>query len=52
MVVVVGGVIPNQDYGFLHNSGVHGIFGPGTPITVSAEEVLGTIEARLSFAET
>ena len=52
MVVVVGGVIPKQDYGFLHNSGVHGIFGPGTPITVSAEEVLGTIEARLSFAET
>ena len=52
IVVVVGGVIPKQDYGFLHNSGVHGIFGPGTPITVSAEEVLGTIEARLSFAET
>ncbi|PDH40604.1 MAG: methylmalonyl-CoA mutase [OM182 bacterium MED-G24] len=49
IVVVVGGVIPKQDYGFLYNSGVHGVFGPGTPVTVSSDEVLSLIEARTSL---
>lgn len=38
--VVAGGVIPAQDYEFLLNAGVSGIFGPGTPITQSAKEIL------------
>ena len=31
-VVIAGGVIPQQDYGFLEEKGVALIFGPGTPI--------------------
>jgi len=38
--VVVGGVIPPQDYDFLYNCGVMGIFGPGTPVTASAKTIL------------
>ena len=41
----VGGVIPQQDYAFLYQAGVKGIFGPGTPIPVSAKEVLEQIKA-------
>jgi methylmalonyl-CoA mutase len=43
IVVFVGGVVPRQDYDFLFNAGVKGIFGPGTPIPASAREVLGQI---------
>jgi methylmalonyl-CoA mutase len=45
IVVFVGGVIPQQDYAFLYQAGVKGIFGPGTPIPVSAKEVLEQIKA-------
>ena len=38
--VVVGGVIPPNDYKFLLNTGVFGIFGPGTPVSASAKEIL------------
>jgi methylmalonyl-CoA mutase cobalamin-binding domain/chain len=31
IIVFVGGVIPQQDYEFLYNAGVKGIYGPGTP---------------------
>jgi methylmalonyl-CoA mutase len=40
IMVVVGGVIPAQDYEFLYNSGVIGIFGPGTPVTETARKIL------------
>jgi methylmalonyl-CoA mutase len=40
IMVVVGGVIPAQDYDFLYNSGVIGIFGPGTPVTETARKIL------------
>jgi methylmalonyl-CoA mutase len=43
IVVFVGGVIPPQDYDFLYQSGVKGIYGPGTPIPVSAKDVLEQI---------
>jgi methylmalonyl-CoA mutase len=46
IVVFVGGVIPAQDYDFLRQAGVAGIFGPGTPIPASARQVLEAI--RLS----
>ena len=45
IVVFVGGVVPQQDYAFLYEAGVKGIFGPGTPIPVSAKEVLERIKA-------
>ncbi len=38
--VVVGGVIPHQDYDFLYEAGVIGIFGPGTPVSASAKKIL------------
>ncbi|MCR9206249.1 MAG: methylmalonyl-CoA mutase family protein, partial [Halobacteriovoraceae bacterium] len=44
IIVVVGGVIPKKDYEFLEKAGVKGIFGPGTPIPVSAKAVLKSIE--------
>jgi methylmalonyl-CoA mutase len=45
IIVFVGGVIPQQDYGFLYEAGVKGIYGPGTPIPVSAKDVLEQIKA-------
>ncbi|MCB9282889.1 MAG: methylmalonyl-CoA mutase [Lewinellaceae bacterium] len=40
ILVVVGGVIPQQDYEFLYEQGVAGIFGPGTKIAEAAIEIL------------
>ena len=40
ILVIVGGVIPNADYGFLYDHGVAGIFGPGTPIAEAAQQIL------------
>ena len=40
ILVVVGGVIPEKDYGFLFEKGVAGIFGPGTPIPLAASQIL------------
>ena len=45
IVVFVGGVIPQQDYEFLYQAGVKGIYGPGTPIPASAKGVLEQIKA-------
>jgi methylmalonyl-CoA mutase len=45
--VIIGGVIPKQDYGYLEQVGVKGIFGPGTPIPQAADEVLKVIEANI-----
>ncbi|MCP5289917.1 MAG: methylmalonyl-CoA mutase [Burkholderiaceae bacterium] len=44
IVVFVGGVIPPQDYDFLYEAGVKGIYGPGTPIPASAKDVLEQIK--------
>ncbi len=43
IIVFVGGVIPRQDYEFLYEAGVKGIYGPGTPIVASAKDVLEQI---------
>ena len=40
IMVIVGGVIPEQDYDFLWKTGVAGIFGPGTKISKAAQEIL------------
>jgi methylmalonyl-CoA mutase len=47
IVVFVGGVVPQQDYEFLYNAGVKGIYGPGTPIPASAKDVLEQIRKSL-----
>jgi methylmalonyl-CoA mutase len=40
ILIIVGGVIPQQDYDFLFNAGVLGIFGPGTVISDAASQIL------------
>lgn len=40
IMVVAGGVIPPRDYNFLYESGVAGVFGPGTVISKCAKEIL------------
>ena len=44
ILVFVGGVIPPQDYEFLRQAGVAGIFGPGTPILACARQMLEAIK--------
>jgi methylmalonyl-CoA mutase len=44
ILVVVGGIIPPADYDFLYDAGAAGVFGPGTPVTNSANQVLDTLE--------
>ena len=46
ILVICGGVIPQQDYEFLKAAGVAAIFGPGTNIPEAAREILGLIRAR------
>ena len=48
VTVIVGGVIPEQDYAFLRAAGVAEIFGPGTNVLEAAFAVLNQIEGRLS----
>jgi len=40
ILIVAGGVIPQQDYAFLFESGVSAVFGPGTRIPVAARDIL------------
>ncbi|MDD0854469.1 methylmalonyl-CoA mutase [Halobacteriovorax sp. GB3] len=44
IIVFCGGVIPKQDYDFLWNAGVKGIFGPGTPIPECARKVIDEVK--------
>ena len=47
IIVICGGVIPQQDYQFLYDAGVKAIFGPGTNIPEAAQDILRLIrEAR------
>jgi len=48
ILVVVGGVIPPNDYDFLYEAGVAGIYGPGTAIADSANHVLNLLEQERS----
>jgi len=45
VVVIVGGVVPKTDHGFLKDAGIAAIYGPGTPIPTTISEVLAFIEA-------
>ncbi len=46
ILVVVGGVIPQQDYPFLYDAGVAGVFGPGTVIAAAATAILERLLAQ------
>jgi methylmalonyl-CoA mutase len=47
IMVVVGGVIPPQDYEFLKKNGAASVFGPGTCIPEAAKEMLAQLSARV-----
>jgi methylmalonyl-CoA mutase len=47
IMVVVGGVIPRQDYEFLYDAGVTAVFGPGTVISKAARELLDILIAKV-----
>ena len=51
IVVVVGGVIPVQDYDYLLKNGASAIFGPGTVIPVAAQKVIEEVYRRLGYVE-
>jgi len=46
IMVVVGGVIPQQDYAYLFDKGVVGVFGPGTKIAKAAQQILEVLIER------
>ena len=51
IVVIVGGVIPAQDYDYLLENGAAAIFGPGTVIPHAAKKVLQEVYLRLGYEE-
>ncbi|MFT4415661.1 methylmalonyl-CoA mutase [Fredinandcohnia humi] len=51
ILVIVGGVIPAQDYDYLRENGAAAIFGPGTVIPVAAQKVIEEIYHRLGYEE-
>ena len=48
IMIIVGGVIPPNDYDFLYQNGVSGIFGPGTKITDAAKSILKKMVSNFS----
>lgn len=46
-IIAAGGVIPKQDYEFLHKSGVFAVFGPGTVISTAAIALLEELKGKL-----
>jgi methylmalonyl-CoA mutase len=51
ILVIVGGVIPHQDYEFLYDRGVTGIFGPGTVISTAAAQILNVLLDQMTEEE-
>ena len=47
IMVIVGGVIPQQDYNYLFKAGAVGVFGPGTKISKAAQEILKLMIERV-----
>ncbi len=47
ILVIVGGVIPQQDYDYLFKAGAIGIFGPGTKISKAAQDILEILIERI-----
>ncbi len=45
IMVIVGGVIPSQDYQYLYDAGAVAIFGPGTSVAVAGKKILGILLA-------
>ncbi len=50
IIVIVGGVVPRQDYQFLLDNGVAAVFGPGTNVLEAARAVIDLMQGRLRNA--
>jgi methylmalonyl-CoA mutase len=50
IMIVVGGVIPPQDYDQLYKDGASAVFGPGTVISKAAKDLLAELNKRLGYA--
>ena len=48
IMIIVGGVVPKKDYEFLFNQGVAAVFGPGTNISIAAQEIIETMLKGIS----
>jgi methylmalonyl-CoA mutase len=51
IMIIVGGVVPPQDYDELYKAGAEAIFPPGTVIADAAEELIHKLNARLGHSE-
>src|SRR5204863_234703 len=51
IMIIVGGVVPPQDYDALYKAGAEAIFPPGTVISDAAEELIHKLNARLGHVE-
>ncbi|MBN9013194.1 MAG: cobalamin-dependent protein, partial [Rhizobiales bacterium] len=51
IMIIVGGVVPPQDYDALYKSGAEAIFPPGTVIADAAEELIHKLNTRLGHSE-
>ena len=51
IMIIVGGVVPPQDYDALYAAGAEAIFPPGTVIAEAAEELIRKLNARLGHSE-
>ena len=51
IMIIIGGVVPPQDYDALYAAGAEAIFPPGTVIADAAEELIHKLNARLGHSE-
>lgn len=49
IMIVVGGVVPPQDYDELYDMGVAAVFGPGTPIDEAAKDLIAQLNKKLGY---
>jgi methylmalonyl-CoA mutase len=52
IMVVVGGIVPEQDFAALYEAGVSAIFTPGTPIPEAAARLIRDLNRRLGYETT
>lgn len=51
IIVIVGGVVPAQDYGYLYDCGAKAIFGPGTVLPIASQKIIELIYEQLGYEE-
>ncbi len=51
IIVIVGGVVPAQDYEYLYECGAKAIFGPGTVLPIASQKIIELIYEQLGYEE-